>query len=494
MRNILAIGAYERDNFGDELFLLLLRKWLSDDNIVAGSLINADMTSIYGETIVGYDVLLRAKRWDAVWVVGGEVGGVDIPFGLSMSLPETINNIAYSRDAGVLMGAPNQEAAAYIPELKHYPLNSNVALVVNSVGLSNAKNVNSPPVRSMLRSLRRTVSVTVRDEKSFAYCTQHGIKAVLAPDIVHTISLKYNLKKSVKNKRKKIIFQANQYTVNAWGVEGIAAALVEIAERYDSEVILFVAGLANGHDSIKLYKNIQSVMKKRNSAIKVEITDQRDPVRLAGIIANARLWIGTSLHGRIIAAAYEVARVSIENEKTGHYAQYWDSTFPYNVGLAELKTSVEEALSVNPASLKAIAASLTNQAEESMRRAINKLPKAIQSQKVFATHFITGEVVRQQLQSVEAIFKRMREREGALEHEVMALKKNLGEANENTKAIADLYEKLAHSKSLKLGRAISSPVRVATIMAMMLLKPEMRQLKNPTPDGSSDSFNGPGKV
>ena len=46
--NILTIGAYERDNFGDLLFFILLKRILEGKNcnIVAGSIVGSDMRGL----------------------------------------------------------------------------------------------------------------------------------------------------------------------------------------------------------------------------------------------------------------------------------------------------------------------------------------------------------------------------------------------------------------------------------------------------------------
>jgi hypothetical protein len=49
-----------------------------DVEVTPASIIFSDMREINGEVVYPYDLMLKLYEWDAVWVVGGEVGGVDV--------------------------------------------------------------------------------------------------------------------------------------------------------------------------------------------------------------------------------------------------------------------------------------------------------------------------------------------------------------------------------------------------------------------------------
>src|SRR5215218_1336037 len=72
-RRVLLVGAYERDNFGDLLFLLVTERYL-----VAAAPFSADMRALLGRHIPAYGPLLRDEAFDAIWTVGGQVGRVDL--------------------------------------------------------------------------------------------------------------------------------------------------------------------------------------------------------------------------------------------------------------------------------------------------------------------------------------------------------------------------------------------------------------------------------
>ena len=53
--------------------------------------------------------------------------------------------------------------------------------------------------------------------------------------------------------------------------------------------------------------------------------------------------IGTSLHVRIVAAAFGVPRVSLPKPKPTRYARQWDPDMPFDVALTDLDAAVESA-------------------------------------------------------------------------------------------------------------------------------------------------------
>ena len=54
--------------------------------------------------------------------------------------------------------------------------------------------------------------------------------------------------------------------------------------------------------------------------------------------------IGTSLHVRIVAGAYGVARVTLRRSKPTRYARTWDARMPFDVPLTRLDPAIGAAL------------------------------------------------------------------------------------------------------------------------------------------------------
>ena len=82
---VLTVGAYERDNFGDLLFLLVTERYLAGSEVVASAPFAADMTELLDRRVVALGDELTDNDIDAVWTVGGQVGGTTVGSAFRMS-------------------------------------------------------------------------------------------------------------------------------------------------------------------------------------------------------------------------------------------------------------------------------------------------------------------------------------------------------------------------------------------------------------------------
>ena len=350
---VLVIGAFERDNFGDLLFYELTKDYLNTCRIVAGSVIGADMRTLIGTQVYPQNDLLAARAWDAVWVVGGEIGGVTAENALAMSLPELEGEVF---DAASTMGRTaltrylsdsTLADPAYLPVLSRFPLNEQTPLILNSVGLSNlGAHEGTANADSAIGVLRGAVAVSVRDKRSQEFARSVGVLTRLSPDIVHSISLRYPqlLHEYVPAQAPYFVFQSSIPVIAKYGAEEVARAIVRLAVQTGWRPVLLLAGLARHHDSPQQYEQVVHEIKRQSPDLEPAILSTRRPLELAAWIAQSQLWLGTSLHGRIIANSFSRPRVSLENLKVANYAQTWDREFPASVPLEEISEAVAEAV------------------------------------------------------------------------------------------------------------------------------------------------------
>ncbi len=350
MRRILAIGAYERDNFGDLLFLYVLRKLINNKaEVIASSIIAADTEPINGEFVLPYDILLKNHTFDGVYVAGGEVGAVDVVSGLTMDISskEYQTILRNKPDLNTIVEfytgiSQNREEHAYIPDLQKYPLNKHTPLIVNSVGLSNIAGLSGDFLQRTITVLRNA-AVSVRENNSQKIMEKNKIAASLSPDVVHTINLFHPKYSSTK---RYFTFQINTELIKTsrYSPKKIAVILQQISHALKADVRLFLAGTAAFHDNERTYKQIVQAFKSIEHEHEISITTDRNPLRLVDEISGSLLWIGTSLHGRIIAASYNVPRISLLNKKVSRYAESWDSKYPHGVAIDAVLSAVEAAV------------------------------------------------------------------------------------------------------------------------------------------------------
>jgi Polysaccharide pyruvyl transferase len=346
---VLAVGAYERDNFGDELLLLVTERYLAAADVVASAPFAADMRDVFGRAVVAYAPLLRSARFPIVWTVGGEVGGVDVETAALISLPrDDLRVYAKSSPAGrreLLQRAVDGDLplAPYIPSIDGFPLNRDAITVLNSAGIS--------AVSSLLRDerlgpswvslLKRLNHVAVRDLASSRLLDRLGVAHDLVPDAVHTAGILWPRDGPAED---TLVFQASATFIHRVGLGTIADSLLRSASTHGLGVRLLAAGTAKGHDSLSLYRELARLLRMSSGATGPEIVVERDPIALARTIGAARVVVGTSLHVRVVAESYGVPRVSLESRKTSGYAQHWDPTMPFGVTSSNLDAMVGLAL------------------------------------------------------------------------------------------------------------------------------------------------------
>lgn len=385
MRRILAIGAYERDNFGDLLFLYVLRKLIDNKaEVIASSIIAADTESINGEFVLPYDVLLKNHTFDGVYVAGGEVGAVDVVSGLTMDISskEYQTILRNKSDLNTIVEfytgiSQNREEHAYIPDLQKYPLNKHTPLIINSVGLSNIAGLSGDFLQRTI-SVLRNAAVSVRENNSQKIMEKNKIASSLSPDVVHTINLFHPKHSSTK---RYFTFQINTELIKTsrYSPKKIAVILQQISHVLKADVRLFLAGTAAFHDDERTYKQIVQAFKLIEHKYAISITTDRNPLCLVDEISGSVLWIGTSLHGRIIAASYNVPRISLLNKKVSRYAESWDNMYPHGVAIDAVLSAVEAAVKT-PADPK-----LANKLAKKAQRNFSQLIKPVFKKKSATT-------------------------------------------------------------------------------------------------------------
>ncbi|MGH3487187.1 MAG: polysaccharide pyruvyl transferase family protein [Actinopolymorphaceae bacterium] len=345
---VLMVGAYERDNFGDLLFLLVTEKYLPNAQITAAAPFSADMTALLDRKVEAYGPLLQGEEFDAVWTVGGQVGGTDLRSAFRMSAPPELarefQRSSPARREEMLRRAVGDVhvASPYLPSLATYPRNAGAISVLNSVGVSGIRGAGRYRREELIALVRAGTLISVRDKESSNYLTELGIEHRLVPDAVHAISV---LRPAERNPESDVaIFQASRSILTNLGHADVAAALVGSEHLRGLRIRLLMAGTAAGHDSVADFDQVIAHAKRIDPQVDIEILDERRPFDLCDRMREARVVIGTSLHVRIIACAYGIPRVTLSRTKPTRYARVWDPEMPFDVSLAGLDAAVGAAL------------------------------------------------------------------------------------------------------------------------------------------------------
>ncbi|MFC7878057.1 polysaccharide pyruvyl transferase family protein [Isoptericola sp. NPDC057391] len=352
-RRVLFVGAYERDNFGDLLFLLVSEQYLAEAgyDVVAAAPLAADMSDLLDRKVDAFVPRLEQERFDQVWTVGGEVGATGVSTAIWMSVPsatyrryKAASEPEQAAMRAELLGATDIESP-YMPRLSQFPLNAGVPAVLNSVGVAGIKGKDPARREVLLRILREASAVSVRDHLSSELLAEHDVAHTLVPDVVHTIRYTHPRPEGEQGSGAALV-QANRKFLAQHGIEKVAEALVASSALAPYPLRLFAAGLAPNHDSFGDYAKIVAAVRRLDPERDIEVLrGSRRPWDLVDEIRRASLWIGGSLHGRIVSAAYDVPRLSLPKRKLDAYARTWDPHMPYGTTLDSLDADVRRALS-----------------------------------------------------------------------------------------------------------------------------------------------------
>ncbi|WP_081813844.1 polysaccharide pyruvyl transferase family protein [Microbacterium sp. CH12i] len=356
----LFIGAYERDNFGDLLFLTQTRHFMRGVDASGSSLIDSDMTGVGGEHVSAYPSLLHGARVPFVWVVGGETGGTSVTDAVAM-----LDHDLRGRGADSGLGLPAY-ASPYLPRPSRYPALQGSASVINSVGVSGVRPLTGKHRIETIGALREATFLSVREAASSQVLTRLGIEHRLAPDLVHTVAKTTPL--DAESDRTIALVQAKVKHIERVGIPEFAKLLAGSGSLRPFHIRLFSAGEAPGHDSLEVLKTVAHEFRAFGGGARIDVSEARTAHEKAAEIASAGLWIGTSLHGYIISTSYNVPRVGLMLRKVKQYASSWDIPAPSGVPLRSLDGAIEQALELSRTTDgDRLALHLADRAEENVR-------------------------------------------------------------------------------------------------------------------------------
>ncbi|ODT42414.1 MAG: hypothetical protein ABS62_03150 [Microbacterium sp. SCN 70-200] len=384
------LGAYERDNFGDILFLERTERYLAHSGVVALPLTPFKSTPELLSRRPAHTLTEASENGhlDGVWTVGGEVAGVAMYAAYGML--GTLQQSAGFSDAPrrVRRRIIRDESGARLTDLAYLPRMSSrgvlrpLPLVVNSVGLSGIRSLQRDMRASAETALREADFVSVRDKSSSALLDELGVPHRLAPDLVHTLRLDHETWASPQARETArhsghVIVQMSEAVLSG-RTDELANALLDAPALAGRELRFLPAGTAPRHDSIELYAAVIQAMKSRNPALDASVSTAVSALEKAREIATSSLVLGTSLHAMIISMSFDVPHVGLEIEKVARYASAWTDPMPTRVRINDLSSAVDRALALEARSRDAsTGVKLAHAAANNMQDAISAIVSGI---------------------------------------------------------------------------------------------------------------------
>lgn len=378
---IVLFGPFDRHNLGDLLFAQVLRALLPKRELGYAGLARRDLRALGGVAAQPLSELIQDQAPLHLIHAGGETLSCEAWEAAAMLLPPEDARAAVARYA---MAPPaeqrhwaqtqigiNLRAPYVLPKrLFHRP----GVFVHNAVGGVALAERDSDFQTEVAASLHSADFVGVRDHLSQATLARLGISAVLMPDAAVMVQTLFGARIALHAQTGEVAhvraacaagYIAAQFSLDFADEatqRALAAALDQLHLQTGFTIILFRAGAAPLHDDLALYRTLAARMHH------TPLIFESLPVwNICALIAHSRLFCGSSLHGRIVALAYGLPRVSVlppslvpgQASKIAAMIETWEAdqlaTLAQVNGLAH---AAQYALALTPASQQALAASL----------------------------------------------------------------------------------------------------------------------------------------
>ncbi|WP_265947200.1 polysaccharide pyruvyl transferase family protein [Dechloromonas sp. A34] len=286
-RPIVFFGAFDRHNFGDILLGHVAAAECEAGEGTFAGLAARDLTAWGGQRIAALD------SWP-------------VPLNLIHVGGELLD--CYAAQAAYMLDEPGlcwRRQAPYVVARHELPTGSVVEFrAVGGVGLDE-RDVGFRA--EVLAALAEAGSVSVRERTTQALLRAAGIDAPLVPDPVTRIGERFGARIRARIRRRDP-YLAVQFAAEC-ADDATLAAFARGLERLGLPVVLFRAGAALWHDALEPYRRLAA-----RSVLPMEIFVSLDVWDICALIAGSRGYVGTSLHGRLVAEAFAVPALSLERE------------------------------------------------------------------------------------------------------------------------------------------------------------------------------------
>tara|TARA_R110001583_G_scaffold105202_1_gene252641 strand:+ start:4767 stop:5951 length:1185 start_codon:yes stop_codon:yes gene_type:complete len=380
MHDIILYGAFDRHNYGDLLFPLIMERVIKhqfpEKSLVVASLINRDLSE-YGapKTVSIKEALKNSKPNATVILAGGDVVACDWQSAYGYLLPSLIFPL-YERIACYYFSKITEQLVKRIVGLTSiFPFNLNRNdlgaarnIIYNSVDATGVSSVtNQNEILPLSKVINEANFVSVRDIFSQTQLARIGFSSPqLAPDSATVMSAYISVNEleqksswPTKNIIESyiegyIVFQISQAHIH--GKEAaFAMALTKVSRACKLPIVFIVIG----NTSV----GVNKVTAMLADDIVYDTYLDGNIFDIMSIIRNASCYCGTSLHGLITAMSFCVPRVALLPEliKQINYMQTWDLPhMPKGIKLEELTSAVEVAMATPNRDLQALGKKLTN--------------------------------------------------------------------------------------------------------------------------------------
>jgi polysaccharide pyruvyl transferase WcaK-like protein len=327
-KHIYILSASDRFNYGDVLFPIVAKhelQKLGDYTFHNIATIKSDLSDCGAMPTQGYKVLLDYKNIpenSTLVVAGGEVLTANWSRLLSFTkdfyyrIYEKYEGERLEKFAKFLFGK-NQLAYPFLPASKR--LLSKFKLVFHAVGGGPTQNLK--PQEEVKRAIESALYFSVREKETRQrIANNYSADVKLVPDSVMVLSDIYPKESLPASLKEDYVCVQFGYFKSSHMLPVILKELRKIHQSHKLKIGLLSIGNCPGHDDMK---SAEWLKDKADFPVQILPCDSINEITSA--IANAKLFIGTSLHGVIVSLSYGNPFVAVNKKirKIESYSQAW---------------------------------------------------------------------------------------------------------------------------------------------------------------------------
>lgn len=372
MKKMISLGAYDRFNYGDLLFAHMIDR-VATREVAHASIAGGDLVGVGGHSTAAIGEAMKQGKDEPNGII---VGGGDVLtaswFAVDWQLRSERLDIAYRvARRSVPMAFLNKIARAARgsdwdrPFLPPPHVCRRMPVVYHAVGGSNIGGLSTSDQARIAGDLSASRLVTVRDRTTAAALRNLGVTCEIAPDSVAAMA--FETLNQHERESRHILIQASDNWLRQ-RIDAFSIALNELI-RAGFQVSFLPIGLAAGHSDLSAYERLAS----KSPCVRLINVDNTGDIKDA--IADASLFIGTSLHGHITAVAVGTPCIALKGvSKLEAYVATWSGEVTPTVegGLA-LLDAVERVLATTTSRRDELRMQLAEQAATNTKRCIEAL-------------------------------------------------------------------------------------------------------------------------
>ncbi len=341
---VIAYGAYDRHNYGDLLFAIVLKRYLEADgrfSVLIAATKTSDLSS-YGAlpTIPLKQALDETSDQPKTMLIvaGGEcltaqwesIIGYLAPQAIYYPIkatPYLIGHKAFIYLSRMLTSIPSD-----VPLVLGERDLPGYKVMYNSVG-GNQISSRTPLIHDAIeQNLKDCTYVSVRDRETSTELEKIDVEHNLVPDSAILISDIFPQQVD-PGARGHIVFHISDHHAKR-RIEAIAQQLTELNVNTGLKIALLTIGKAPGHSDDGPLDKLHSLLGDER-AYRVDSGNIED---IISCIASSKLYCGTSLHGAITALAYAVPQIALLPQNVIKLSSFLETWVPKQMcGFAEVR-------------------------------------------------------------------------------------------------------------------------------------------------------------